>query len=232
MFSRGVNDSLKQEDFDKDVDLFINYKLKLKQAYALQIDTTSSYQSEIKKYRDQLALPYMQDQKHRDSIVRQAYQRSLKEIRASHILIKATKDTMVAFNKITDIKNRLLKGEPFDKLAVQFSEDPSAKTNKGDLGYFSVFKMVFPFEEAAFSTQKGQLSDIVKTRFGYHVLKVNDVRESKGKVIAAHLMLRDRTAAGKKEYNLITNKFFREPALIVWLKCTRMIEEQQMLAES
>ena len=84
-----------------------------------------------------------------------------KEVRASHILINcdensSPEDTLKAYKQIVDIRNKVLSGQSFDEMALQFSQDPSAKQNKGDLGYFSAFRMVYTFETAAFTTKIGR----------------------------------------------------------------------------
>ncbi len=96
---------------------------------------------------------------------------------------------MKAYQKIADIKNRLNAGENFEKVAQKFSEDPSVKDNNGDLGYFSAFRMVYPFENAAFNTNVGNVSKPFRTRFGYHLVKVTDKRANRGEVSVAHIMI-------------------------------------------
>lgn len=126
------------------------------------------------------------------------------EVRASHILINVSpdadpKDTLAAFNKINEIRQKALSGENFDKLAKQYSQDPSAKTNGGDLGYFTALQMVYPFEDAAYKTPVGQISQPVKTRFGYHIIQVKDKRKSQGQVRVSHIMVRATTGTAEAD---------------------------------
>jgi peptidyl-prolyl cis-trans isomerase SurA len=195
-----------------DLELFVDYKLKVLEAKKLKLDTLPSYLKEVDKYRIQLMEPYLTDNTYIDSLVQQAYDRSLKEIKASHILIKSSnksKDTLQAFTKISQLRKALLAGSDFSKLAQQQSEDPSAKKNRGDLGYFSVFRMVHPFEDAAYQTPLGEISKIFRTRFGYHIMKVEDIRDSMGEIEVAHIMINDTTSNGKstidKVYRQIQN---------------------------
>jgi peptidyl-prolyl cis-trans isomerase SurA len=184
---------------DDDIQLFIDYKLKLIEAKELQMDTVPSYVEEVSKYRGQLVLPYLNDNSLIDSIVREAYQRSLKEIKARHILIKVTagsKDTIAAYEKISKIRNQILAGESFTELAKINSEDPSAKKNGGDLGFFSVFKMVYAFENAAYTTPVGDVSEVFRSQFGYHILQVDAIRDYMGEIEVAHIMIRDTTKTG------------------------------------
>jgi peptidyl-prolyl cis-trans isomerase SurA len=189
-----------KESVAKDVELFIDYKLKLLEAKELKMHTTAAYKNELAKYREQLALPYLTDDKYIDSLTLQAFERSKKEVRASHILIRVgekSQDTLKAYQKIFDIRKEILDGADFTMFAKKYSEDPSAQSNGGDLNYFTVFRMVAPFENAAFETKTGEVSEIFRTRFGYHILKVVDVRASKGEIEVAHIMNLDSSEKGK-----------------------------------
>lgn len=182
-----------QKDLNNYLDLYIGYKLKVNKAYKLGLQDNKKYQGELKSYRNQLAKNYLTDSKVTAELLQEAYDRSLKEVRASHILIMADEnatpaDTLKAYNKAVEARKRVLAGEDFGKVAAELSEDPSAKENKGDLGYFSVLRMVYAFETAAFNTPKGQVSKPVRTRFGYHIIKVTDVRDNRGEITVAHIM--------------------------------------------
>lgn len=183
-----------QKDLNQYLELFVGYKLKVNKAYKLGLEKNAPYQNELKSYRSQLAKNYFNDTKITQELVEEGYNRLQKEIRASHILILAdenttAEDTLKAYKKIEDIRKKALAGEDFDGLAAQFSEDPSAKENKGDLGYFTAFRMVYPFENAAYNTPSGEISKIIRTRFGYHILKINDVRPNRGEITVAHIMI-------------------------------------------
>ena len=148
-----------QKDLDQYLDLFLGYKLKIQKANKLGLQNEANYIAELKSYRTQLSRNYMTDTKVTKELVDEAYKRSLKEIKASHILINVDEnaspaDTLKAYNQALDIRKKAIAGEDFGDLAARFSQDPSAKDNKGDLGYFSVFRMVYPFETAAYKTQK------------------------------------------------------------------------------
>jgi len=199
-FSRVYNKNLdlvkdeSQKDLTQYLELFIGYKLKINKANKLGLQNGDAYKNELATYRTQLSKNYLTDSKVTKELVEEGYQRSLKEIRASHILITvdenaAPADTLVAYNKIADLRKRALNGEDFGALAQQFSQDPSAKDNKGDLGYFSSFRMVYAFESAAFKTPKGKISNPIRTRFGYHIIKVDDIRDNRGEVTVAHIMI-------------------------------------------
>jgi len=183
-----------QKDLNQYLELFVGYKLKVNKAYKLGLQNGTQYQNELKSYRTQLAKNYFNDTKITQELLEEGYSRLQKEIRASHILIlvdenASAEDTLKAYKKMEDISKRAIAGENFDDLAVQFSEDPSAKENKGDLSYFTAFRMVYPFENAAYKTPKGKISKIIRTRFGYHILKVTDIRANRGEITVAHIMI-------------------------------------------
>ncbi len=188
--------SITQEDLDEYLDLFINFKLKVMEAEEMGMDTLARFERELSGYREQLARPYLVDKAVTDSLVREAYDRLQEDVRAAHILIKlpsspSPKDTLEAYNKIMAIKAKV-DADPskFKTLAKTESEDPSAKTNGGDLGYFTSLQMVYPFETAAYNTPEGEIAGPVRTRFGYHLVLVEDKRPARGEIRVAHIMIR------------------------------------------
>ena len=193
-----------QKDLDKYLELFLGYKLKVEKANKLGLQNSVTYQNELKSYRNQLSKNYVNDSKVTNELVHEAYDRMQQEVRASHILVlvdegASPQDTLKAYNKVLDIKKRLDAGEDFIKVAQQFSEDPSVKENNGDLGYFSAFRMVYPFENAAYKTKSGQISKPFRTRFGYHIIKVVDKRVNRGEVTVAHIMILKQNDAAQNE---------------------------------
>lgn len=199
-------DVMDKKSLDEYLNLYINFKLKVKEAEEQKLDTFSSFKNELAGYRKQLAQPYLTDKQVDEDIVREAYDRQQWDIRASHILIKLSKDalpedTLIAYKKIMKIRDRLLKGEDFATVCKETSDDPSArdreepdsksifKGNGGDLGYFSVLDMIYPFEEAAYNTKVGSVSLPVRTDYGYHLIKVVDRKPAMGRVVAAHIFI-------------------------------------------
>lgn len=168
-----------QKDLDNYMDLYVLYQLKVQKAYALGLDEKESYKEELAKHRKELAEKYFTDETRLDELIKEAYDRSSFEREASHILIRidqfaSPQDTLQAYQKAMDVYQKAQSGMDFGELAVEYSEDPSAKQNKGYLGYFTVFRMVYPFESATFKTPVGEVSEPVRSRFGYHIIKVTD----------------------------------------------------------
>lgn len=198
IFKKNNRDSvITQQALDEYMELFINFKLKVKEARDLKLDTVAKFKEELRGYRDQLARPYLTDSELLTEMVKEAYQRKQTEVRAMHILVKcepmtSSQDTLRAYNRIMALRERILAGEDFASVAKgkEGSEDPSAKDNGGDLGYFTAFQMVYQFEDAAYQTPVGQISMPVRTKFGYHILKIVDKRPAQGEILAAHIMVK------------------------------------------
>ncbi len=189
------------------LDLFVNFKLKVKAAEDLKMDTSAAFQRELNSYREQLAKPYFVDETVNDALLEEAYERMQKDLRASHILVLVgedapAEDTLKAYNKIKEIREEIMNGLDFSEAAVTYSEDPSARDrekiegkqsfmpgNKGDIGYFTVFNMVYPFETAAYNTPLDSVSQPVRTKYGYHLLKVTDIQDAMGVVEVAHIFV-------------------------------------------
>lgn len=188
------------KDVREYLELYINYKLKVKEAEEEKLDTSATFINELKGYRKQLAQPYLTDREVTDALILEAYDRMKRDVRASHILLNVApdalpKDTLAVYNRALKIRDMILKGADFSKVARDSSDDPSAKDNGGDLGYFTGMQMVYPFETAAYTTRPGQISMPVRTKFGYHIVKVHDIREAQGEVQVAHIMIKSPSNA-------------------------------------
>lgn len=183
-----------EKSMEEYLELFINFKLKVIEAENRGLDTAQAFVDELANYRRQLAKPYMVDETVVDSLVRQAYERLKYEIEASHIMVRmppnpSPEDTLKAWQRINRLRKAVLEGADFAQIAADSSDDRSAETNRGYLGYFSAFRMVYPFENVAYNTPVGEISKPVRTRFGYHIVKVQDKRPSQGEIQVAHIMV-------------------------------------------
>lgn len=187
---------------DDYLELFINFKLKVMEAKERGLDTLSFFRRELAGYRAQLARPYLSTETIMDELKQEAYDRMSQEVKASHLLILAKEDaspedTLAAFKKINALREQILKGEDFEAMVRKHSQDPNAKKDGGDLGYFTAFHMVYPFESAAYNTPVGEISEVIRTRFGYHIVKVMDKRASRGSMDAAHILVSTDPAISK-----------------------------------
>lgn len=190
------NPKFDQASMDEYMELFRKFKLKVLEAEALGYDTIPKLKREFEGYKRQLAIPYLIDSAQNESLVKEAYYRTANEVRCSHIMVKlealsTPADTLAAYNRLLELKKRIENGEDFSTVArmKNGSDDPSVAANGGDLGYFSAFQMVYPFEDMAFKTPVGSVSAPFRTKFGYHILKTTAVRPSRGSIKVAHLMV-------------------------------------------
>lgn len=202
IFRKNNRDSvITKTSLDEYMELFINFKLKVKEAKSLGLDTVAKFKSELEGYRITLSRPYLTDESLLNDMVKEAYERMKYEVRASHILIKcdpnaSPEDSLKAYNKAIEIRNSVLGDKDFAVVAKKSSDDPSGRDNGGDLGYFTAFQMVYQFEDAAYRLAVGEVSMPVRTRYGYHIIKVTDKRAARGEVHVAHIMIKE-----KKEEN-------------------------------
>ncbi len=181
---------------DEYMELFTNFRLKVADAQELGLDTVRKFRDELAGYRKQLARPYLVDNELSEDLVKEAYDRMKEEIRASHILVRCDweadpKDTLAAWKKAIALRERVIKTGDFAQVASgkNGSEDPSVSENKGDLGYFTALRMVYPFESAAYKLNTGEISMPVRSNYGYHIIKVTDRRPARGTIRVAHILI-------------------------------------------
>lgn len=200
------------------LEMYIDFRLKVLAAMEAGLHTNPDFISELQGYRTQLAKQYLVDHEVTDRLIEEAYERSRYDVWVSHILLSlhehaAPADTAEAYNRIMEIRDRALAGESFSELAVEYSDDPSAqgqpatqnqparRGNQGNLGFFTVFNMVYPFETAAYHTTVGDISKPVRSSFGYHILKVHDRLPAMGQARVAHIMLMTPPGMDDSELN-------------------------------
>ncbi len=208
---QGKTEEFTKEKIEEYLELFINFKLKVAEAAFREMDLKPEFIKELNTYKEELRKPFVVKQDLLDKLVKEAYERLGWEIKASHILINMNPDaipadTLAAYNKIMAIREKAMGGESFEKLAREFSEDPSAKSNGGSLGYFSALQMVYPFEEAAYHLKVGEISKPVRTRFGYHLIKVEEKRPSRGEVEVSHILIRGSGEEAKSTIDEVYKK--------------------------
>jgi len=259
-------DVIDRKSLEEYMELYINFRLKVKEAESLGMDTMRSFKDELAGYRKQLAQPYLIDEKMNRVLLEEAYAHKKEDIRASHILVKVDRgalpaDTLAAYKKVMSLRKRIMNGEDFGRVAMESSDDLSAsdrtvdnkiiKGNKGDLGYFTVFDMVYPFETGAYKTKVGEVSLPIRSDFGYHLIKVTDRKPALGRVQVAHILMRapanatsaDSAAMDKKakeiydrlkngeEFSVLAQQFSEDKTtaskggVLPWFGANRMIPE-------
>ena len=189
------------------LDQYLNYCLKVRAARDAGLDTLSSIQKDVYNYRQELARPRVMREEVYEPVVRTLYERRRQAVEVSHILIRTptNQDTLSAYRTIQKIADSLDRGVPFAELAYRNSEDPSARKKesrgyRGRMGYIRAGQIVEPFEERMYALAPGQVSDVFRTKYGYHILKVHDTRPAQLPVRLSHILRRPRgdTAAARQ----------------------------------
>ena len=192
-----------ENDYMNYLELFINYKLKLAEAYELGYDKNEDYLKEYQKYKNQLLKGYLTDSESQERLVKEAYERTRNEVQVSHVLIRnnnQTNDSTEIYNRLFDLRLPFLQKniETFNK---EHNSDKQLIVE--ELGYFSAFKMIYEFENVAYKTELGKVSQPFKTKYGYHILKVTDKRESLGEISVAHIMIYKSNSNAKEKISEI-----------------------------
>lgn len=176
------------------LDLYIKSKLKIQEAYDRGYDTLPQIKSEVDNLRSQIVDNYLIDPASSDKLVKEAFERSLKDVHIAHIFIslensKGIIDTVAAQKKLNEVLAKLKQGGNFSTVATELSDDPSAKTNKGDIGYITVFTLPYDLETLAYTTPVGKYSTPYRTSTGYHIFKNLGERKALGKMRAQQILL-------------------------------------------
>lgn len=178
------------------LNLYVRFKLKVKEAYTLEMDKDETFIKELAGYRKQLAQPYLTDKTITDNLIQEAYDRMKYEVEASNLMIHLSpaaspSDTLEAWNRINKWRDLINTGAmTFEQVTRDSSTDEHGRKNEGRLGYFSAFSMIYPFETVAYNAKIGEVSAPFRTQFGYHIVKVTDKREARGDLKVAHILIR------------------------------------------
>lgn len=196
------DDIIDKLSLDEYVDLFKNFKLKIAEAESLGMDTTAAFLSEFSGYRSTEAKPYLENLEVDEGFLKKEYDRMKEMVEISHILIAFPgvktnnyktfpSDTLETYKKADQIRNRILKGENFEKLAKEFSDDSntSQKERPGYLDWVTGLMLNPMFEDVVFNTPTGKVGELVRSNAGYHILKVQAKKENPGLINAAHILI-------------------------------------------
>lgn len=194
IYNKNKQQQLEEKSLDEYLEMFKDYKLKVMEAEVNGIDTTKAFISELQGYRNQIAQAYLVDQEADEKLALEAYSRLQENVEAAHILFAIDENNperteAKAYEKAVALKKQIDAGADFTELAKKYSEDPSVSRNGGYLGYIKGFMTVYPFEQAAYTTPVGEVSEPVLSRFGYHLIKVISRRNDPGEVLSAHIMV-------------------------------------------
>ncbi len=210
--NQNLTETVEKKSMEEYLDLFINFKLKVHEAKELNMHKNPNFNKELREYRAKLAKPYLTDKEVTEKLVKESYERLKYDVDASHILIRLhpnalPKDTLVVYDKMLGIREKIMSGEAtFEEMVMLHSEDSGKKTDKGRLGYFTAFKMLYNFETAAYNTPIGEVSKPVRTYYGYHLVKVNDKRPALGRLVASHIFIKASKNADEATQNRAKNR--------------------------
>lgn len=188
---------LSPEELEENFNLFVNYKLKVKEAEKIGLDTLEDFRKEFDMFKQDLIKPYLIQNSLQEGELQKAYNRMNETIKASHILLQfpanaSREDSVAVLRMALKLKADAEQGADFNQLAFEHSDDPSAKDNGGSLGYFTSLQMVHQFEDAAYSLDIGEISDPVLTNFGYHIIKLEDRKPNPGEIRVSHILVRSQ----------------------------------------
>lgn len=191
LFTKNLQQQEGSQSIDDYIELFKIYRMKVAEAKQEGKDTTQAFKDEMAQYRRDLVAPYIVDSAFIYSLIEIAVERDKREVEVNHIMmIKNSDDAQNARSLmlLDSLRKEIYNGASFNELAASYSQDKSATKNAGYLGYIQAGKYPYDFESAAFETPEGEISEIVETPAGYHIVKPGASRQSKGKVEVAHIM--------------------------------------------
>lgn len=183
-----------KESLQEYLDLYINFKLKVKKARDMKLDTTAAFKREMSGYRQQLAKSYLVDKEVNEKLLLEAYDRMQRDLLVAHIMINVKpEDEGIKEKKLIDSLYSLLENRTsFMQLAREFSEDINTKNNGGILGWVTAMlpNGFYEFENHIYSLKEGEFSKPFRTEFGYHIVRLVDERPARGEVEASHILIR------------------------------------------
>jgi peptidyl-prolyl cis-trans isomerase SurA len=193
--SESPANSLTRKEFEENFESFLTYKLKVIEAESIKLDQLEEFNLEFSSIKESLIAPYLIKNSIEEGEVKKVYARLQEIVRAKHILFQfppnpKKEDSIAVLQLALKVKTELENGADFSALASNYSDDPSAKVNKGDLGYFTGLQMVQQFEEAAYTLPVGSISDPILTDFGYHIIQVSGRQANPGEVQVSHILVR------------------------------------------
>lgn len=221
LYNKNNQQQLAPQSLDDYLEMFKLYKLKVADARDEGIDTTAAFIKEMKQYRRDLAAPYMADSTFYNKLIDESYNRSQEEVEAKHIMFMKTRDfkqNQANRQLLDSIRTAILNGADFSEMAREYSQDKTAATNGGNLGFIAVNRFPYSFETAVYSLKDGELSEIVESNVGYHLLMGGRHRKARGTVLAEHIMKlvpamapRGREAEQKHQIDSIYNLVINDP---------------------
>ncbi|MBL0101149.1 MAG: peptidylprolyl isomerase [Saprospiraceae bacterium] len=199
--NNGNNADYSDKNLSEYLDLYTKFKLKVEKAKELKLDTIGALMSEFDGYRKQLASSYLIDKEVTDFLLHELYTRTKEDVMFSHIFIPVQEGSPKAVideakNKLMPVKTKISSGISFEDAAKEYSQDKTTASKGGNMGFFTA-KLpsgFYALESAIYTLQPGQVSDVVESRIGYHLVRVLEKRPARGLMEVAHILV----DAGKK----------------------------------
>ena len=197
-----------EKAFREYLDLYINSRLKIKEAKEKGYDTLPQIVADLNNLRQQILPAYLVNKEATNKLVNEAFERSQKDLHMAHIFISASpaNGTDPKRKKAEEALEAIRNGKDFEAVARQYSEDPSVQSNGGDMGWITVFSLPYELEHIAYTTPVGRYSDIFQSSAGYHILKNLGERRARGKMKAAQILLAFPPDADEKTREEIKNR--------------------------
>ena len=206
LYHKNQSQQLASQPIEEYLEMFVTYKQKVADAEAEGIDKSEAFQNEFDGYRRDLSAPYLEDRAVEDSLVNAIYERMKTDVDVSHIMVASRGENVdrgAQRQRLDSIRTAILAGSDFEQLARRFSIDPAVSRTGGRMGIIPVMRLPFQFEDAAYATAVGEISPVIETPFGFHIVKVNAKTPARGQVLVEHILkltqgLSDAEAAAKK----------------------------------
>ena len=206
LYHKNNSQQLTPQSIDEYLEMFVTYKQKVADAENEGIDNTEAFKNEFDGYRKELAEPYLRNKAMEDSIIRSVYSHLLEDVDVSHVMVASKGpgiDPAAQKHMLDSLRTAIINGADFAAVAKKNSIDRAAQNNGGHMGWIPVGRLPYTFEDAAYQTPVGQISPVIETPFGFHIVRVEGRRPARGKVLVEHILkltqgLDDEAAAKKK----------------------------------
>ncbi|MDE6510999.1 MAG: peptidylprolyl isomerase, partial [Muribaculaceae bacterium] len=223
LYHKNQQQQVDPQSLSEYAEMFKVYKLKVADALAQRLDTAATFQREMDQYRADLAAPYMTDSIFLNSLVKEVYDLSRQEAEAYHIMLakgNSPEEEAASRQKADSLHTVLVNGGDFGQLAAQYSVDRASSATGGRMGYIVAGRFPYAFEKAAFTLSPGEISEVVESPQGWHILKGGNKRPARGTVLVEHIMkmvpptaTAEQQAAAKASIDSIYNVVVANPAI-------------------
>lgn len=199
LYHKNMSQQVQPQSLDEYVNMFVDYKLKVADAEAAGIDTTQAFLTEFNQFRNELAAPYMVDTAVQNRLLRQAYEHMSYELLVSHIMLFDGNEA-----KLDSIRTAIIEGKTtFEAAAAENSIDKPSAARGGLMGTVLPGRYPWPFEEAAYATAEGQISKVINSGYGLHIIRVEKRQPARGEVLVEHIL---RTTGGLSDSAALAQK--------------------------